>query len=65
MYEQSYEAPSLERYGSIEALTAFNGECVDIIPGNDKGLGGPVDLDWRVLCIACDLPDGGDFGSGL
>lgn len=65
MYEHTYEAPSLQRFGSIEALTAVNGDCVDIIPGNEKGLGGPVDLDWRFLFIACDLPGGGDPSSGL
>lgn len=65
MNEQAYEAPSLVRFGSIQTLTGTWGECKDIIPGNDKGLGGPVDLDWKFLFIACDLPDGDEPFSGV
>lgn len=56
MNKQTYQSPSLSNLGSIEALTGTFGKCVDIIPGNDKGAGGPSDLDWRFLFLACDLP---------
>lgn len=62
MIKHAYASPSLNKLGPIEALTGTWGRCVDIVPGNDKGAGGPSDLDWRFLFLACDLPD--DDGNG-
>ena len=60
-----YQAPTVQAFGSIESITGTFGECHDIIEGNDKGLGGPIDLDWRFLFVACDLPEGDDPNSGV
>lgn len=65
MHRSTYEPPSLKRFGSIQAITGTWGKCKDILPGNDKGLGGPIDLDWRFLFIACDLPPGESYASGV
>lgn len=56
MNKQTYQSPSLSNLGSIDALTGTFGKCVDIIPGNEKGLGGPMDWDYRYGFVACDLP---------
>jgi hypothetical protein len=54
MNKPTYEAPALARFGPIEAITGTF--CIDIKPGNDKGLGYPSDQNWKIIPI-CQLPD--------
>lgn len=64
MYEHTYEAPSLERFGSIETLTGIFDKCYDVIPGaEEKGVGYESDTSYKFIPL-CDL-DGNDPVSGL
>lgn len=59
MSKVTYHAPVLESYGSIESITGTFGCEIDLIKGNDKGIGYPSDTFLKFIPV-CDLPNGGD-----